>query len=53
MTRWPPGAEGYYDDYGLGFGRYRFPAAQVVGHHGVWGAFGFWCLELDASSPAS
>jgi uncharacterized membrane protein len=42
-----------YDDYGLGFGRYRFPAAQVVGHHGVWGAFAFWCPELDASSPAS
>jgi CubicO group peptidase (beta-lactamase class C family) len=30
MTRWRPGPEGYYDDYGLGFGRYRFPAAQVV-----------------------
>jgi hypothetical protein len=37
MTRRPPGPEGYYDDYGLGFGRNRFPAAQVVGHHGVWG----------------
>jgi hypothetical protein len=37
-----------YDDYGLGLGRYRFPAAQLVGHHGVWGAFAFWSPELDA-----
>jgi D-alanyl-D-alanine carboxypeptidase len=48
MTRWQPGPEGYYDDYGLGLGRYRFPEAQVVGHHGVWGAFAFWSPELDA-----
>jgi D-alanyl-D-alanine carboxypeptidase len=47
MTRWQPGPEGFYDDYGLGLGRYRFPAAQVVGHHGVWGAFAFWSPELD------
>ena len=48
MTRWQPGPEGFYDDYGLGLGRYRFPAAQVIGHHGVWGAFAFWSPELDA-----
>ena len=48
MTRWQPGPEGSYDDYGLGLGRYRFPAAQVIGHHGVWGAFAFWSPELDA-----
>jgi D-alanyl-D-alanine carboxypeptidase len=48
MTRWHPGPAGYYDDYGLGLGRYTFPAAQVVGHHGVWGAFAFWSPELDA-----
>jgi D-alanyl-D-alanine carboxypeptidase len=48
MTRWRPGPAGHYDDYGLGLGRYRFPAAQVVGHHGVWGAFAFWSPELDA-----
>jgi CubicO group peptidase (beta-lactamase class C family) len=48
MTRWQPGPEGYYDDYGLGLGRYRFPAGQVIGHHGVWGAFAFWSPELDA-----
>jgi D-alanyl-D-alanine carboxypeptidase len=48
MTRWRSGPEGYYDDYGLGLGRYRFPTAQVVGHHGVWGAFAFWSPELDA-----
>jgi D-alanyl-D-alanine carboxypeptidase len=48
MTRWRPGPEGFYDDYGLGLGRYRFPAAQVIGHHGVWGAFAFWSPELDA-----
>jgi D-alanyl-D-alanine carboxypeptidase len=48
MTRWQPGPEGFYDDYGLGLGRYRFPAAQLVGHHGVWGAFAFWSPELDA-----
>jgi D-alanyl-D-alanine carboxypeptidase len=48
MTRWRPGPAGYYDDYGLGLGRYRFPAAQVIGHHGVWGAFAFWAPELDA-----
>jgi hypothetical protein len=29
-------------------GRYRFPAGQVIGHHGVWGAFAFWSPELDA-----
>jgi hypothetical protein len=29
-------------------GRYRFPAAQVIGHHRVWGAFAFWCPQLDA-----
>ena len=48
MTRWQPGPEGFYDDYGLGLGRYRFSAAQVIGHHGVWGAFAFWSPELDA-----
>jgi D-alanyl-D-alanine carboxypeptidase len=48
MTRWRPGPAGFYDDYGLGLGRYRFPAAQVVGHHGVWGAFAFWSPELEA-----
>jgi D-alanyl-D-alanine carboxypeptidase len=48
MTRWRPGPAGYYDDYGLGLGRYRFPAAQLVGHHGVWGAFAFWAPQLDA-----
>jgi D-alanyl-D-alanine carboxypeptidase len=48
MTRWQPGPAGFYDDYGLGLGRYRFPVAQVVGHHGVWGAFAFWSPELDA-----
>jgi D-alanyl-D-alanine carboxypeptidase len=47
MTRWQPGPKGFYDDYGLGLGRYRFPAAQVIGHHGVWGAFAFWSPELD------
>jgi D-alanyl-D-alanine carboxypeptidase len=49
MTRWQPGPEGYYDEYGLGLGRYQFPAAQVIGHHGVWGAFAFWSPELDAT----
>jgi D-alanyl-D-alanine carboxypeptidase len=48
MTRWQPGPEGYYDHYGLGLGRYQFLAAQVIGHHGVWGAFAFWSPELDA-----
>ena len=48
MTRWQPGPAGFYDDYGLGLGRYRFPAAQLIGHHGVWGAFAFWSPELDA-----
>jgi len=48
MTRWQPGPEGYYDDYGLGLGRYRYAVAQVIGHHGVWGAFAFWSPELDA-----
>jgi D-alanyl-D-alanine carboxypeptidase len=48
MTRWQPGPEGYYDDYGLGLGRYRFPTGQVIGHHRVWGAFAFWSPELDA-----
>ena len=48
MTRWRPGPAGYYDDYGLGLGRYRFPTVQVVGHHGTWGAFAFWSPELDA-----
>jgi D-alanyl-D-alanine carboxypeptidase len=48
MTKWQSGPEGYYDDYGLGLGRYRFPAAQLIGHHGVWGAFAFWSPELDA-----
>ena len=48
MTRWQPGPEGFYDDYGLGLGRYRFPGGQVIGHHGVWGAFAFWSPELDA-----
>ena len=22
--------------------------AEVIGHHGVWGAFAFWSPELDA-----
>jgi D-alanyl-D-alanine carboxypeptidase len=48
MTRWQPGPAGFYDDYGLGLGRYRFPAGQVIGHHGVWGAFAFWSPGLDA-----
>jgi D-alanyl-D-alanine carboxypeptidase len=48
MTRWQSGPAGYYDDYGLGLGRYQFPKAQVVGHHGIWGAFAFWSPELDA-----
>jgi D-alanyl-D-alanine carboxypeptidase len=48
MTRWQPGPAGFYDDYGLGLGRYRFPAAQLVGHHGAWGAFAFWSPELEA-----
>jgi D-alanyl-D-alanine carboxypeptidase len=48
MTRWQPGPKGYYDEYGLGLGRYNFPQAHVVGHHGVWGAFAFWSPELDA-----
>jgi D-alanyl-D-alanine carboxypeptidase len=48
MTRWQSGPEGYYDDYGLGLGRYRFPDAQLMGHHGVWGAFAFWSPELDS-----
>jgi CubicO group peptidase (beta-lactamase class C family) len=48
MTRWQSGPQGYYDDYGLGLGRYRFEWAQVIGHHGVWGAFAFWFPELDA-----
>jgi len=50
MTRWQPGPDGYYDDYGLGLGRYRFPTAHVVGHHGVWGAFAFWCRASWTSS---
>ena len=49
MTRWQSGPQGYYDDYGLGLGRYRFKSAQVIGHHGVWGAFAFWSPELDAT----
>jgi hypothetical protein len=49
MTRWRSGPQGYYDDYGLGLGRYPFESAQVIGHHGVWGAFAFWCPELDAT----
>jgi CubicO group peptidase (beta-lactamase class C family) len=48
MTRWQPGPAGYYAEYGLGLGRYTFPAAQVIGHHGVGGAFAFWSPELDA-----
>jgi hypothetical protein len=48
MTQWRPGPEGYYDSYGLGLGPYEFPAAQVVGHYGVWGALAFWSPELDA-----
>ena len=49
MTRWQPGPQGYYDDYGLGLGRYEFDSAQVIGHHGVWGAFAFWCPELETT----
>ena len=49
MTRWQPGPPGYYDDYGLGLGRYEFDSAQVIGHHGVWGAFAFWCPELETT----
>lgn len=48
MTRWQAGPTGYDDDYGLGLGRYRFPTATFVGHHGVWGAFAFWSPEVDA-----
>jgi D-alanyl-D-alanine carboxypeptidase len=48
MTRWQPGPEGYYDEYGLGLGRHHYPPAHQVGHHGVWGAFAFWAPELDA-----
>jgi D-alanyl-D-alanine carboxypeptidase len=48
MTRWSPGPPGFYDDYGLGLGRYRIGATQLIGHHGVWGAFAFWSPELDA-----
>jgi D-alanyl-D-alanine carboxypeptidase len=48
MTRWQPGPAGYYDEYGLGLGRYQFPTATFVGHHGFWGAFAFWSPELDA-----
>jgi D-alanyl-D-alanine carboxypeptidase len=48
MTRWRPGPAGYYDDYGLGLGRYRTAAGPLVGHHGVWGAFAFWAPGLDA-----
>ena len=29
MTRWQSGPQGYYDDYGLGLGRYRFESAQA------------------------
>jgi D-alanyl-D-alanine carboxypeptidase len=48
MTRWSPGPPGFYDDYGLGLGRYRTGATQLIGHHGVWGAFAFWSPELGA-----
>jgi D-alanyl-D-alanine carboxypeptidase len=48
MTTWAPGPPGFYDDYGLGLGRYRIGAAQLIGHHGIWGAFAFWSPELDA-----
>jgi hypothetical protein len=57
MTRWSPGPPGFYDDYGLGLGRYRAGTTQLIGHHGVWGAFAFWSPELDAlisgNAPAS
>jgi D-alanyl-D-alanine carboxypeptidase len=49
MTRWQPGPAGYYDAYGLGLGRYQFPTATLVGHHGFCGAFAFWSPELDVS----
>jgi D-alanyl-D-alanine carboxypeptidase len=52
MTRWQPGPEGYYDDYGLGLGRYRFPAAQVIGHHGVWAPSRSGLPNSTPSSPA-
>jgi D-alanyl-D-alanine carboxypeptidase len=48
MTSWSPGPPGFYDDYGLGLGRYRIGATQLIGHHGVWGAFAFWSPEYDA-----
>jgi D-alanyl-D-alanine carboxypeptidase len=47
MTRWTPGPAGFYDDYGLGLGRYRLGSRSAVGHHGVWGAFAFEIPELD------
>ena len=49
MTRWLSGPEGYYDQYGLGVGRYNLGDAQLIGHHGIWGAFAFWAPELEAS----
>jgi hypothetical protein len=50
MTRWQSGPQGYYDDFGLGLGLDRCERhAQLIGHHGVWGAFAFWCPELDAT----
>jgi D-alanyl-D-alanine carboxypeptidase len=48
MTRWTPGPAGFYDDYGLGLGRYRLGARSAIGHHGVWGAFAFLIPDLDA-----
>ena len=48
MTRWLPGPKGYCDQYGLGVGRYTLGDAQLIGHHGVWGAFAFWAPEPEA-----
>jgi len=48
MTTWSPGPVGFYDDYGVGLGRYRIGATQLIGHHGIWGAFAFWSPECDA-----
>lgn len=48
MAAWSPGPTGYYDDYGLGLGRYRLGPVTAIGHHGYWGAFSFWLPELDA-----
>jgi hypothetical protein len=42
---------GLYDDYGLGLGRYRFLAAQVIGHHGSGAPLRSGLLSSTPSSP--